>query len=84
LGFIVFWLIGLAVLGWKFWQTKSGYPGDIITFGQEKWGNWANWARFRPLGLCGKWRATELARLRGIHGKSPPRHGSRGVRAVLG
>ena len=45
LGFIVFWPIGLAVLGWKFWQKKSGYPGDIISFGREKWGNWANWAR---------------------------------------
>jgi hypothetical protein len=37
LGFIVFWPIGLAVLGWKFWQKKSGYPGDIISFGREKW-----------------------------------------------
>jgi hypothetical protein len=32
----------LAVLGWKFWQKKSGYPGDIISFGREKWGNWAH------------------------------------------
>jgi len=48
LGFIVFWPIGLAVLGWKFWQKKSGYPGDIISFisfGREKWGSWANWTR---------------------------------------
>ena len=45
LGFIVFWPIGLGVLGWKFWQKKSGYPGDIISFGREKWGNWANWTR---------------------------------------
>ena len=45
LGFIVYWPIGLAVLGWKFWQKKSGYPGDIISFGREKWGNWANWTR---------------------------------------
>jgi Protein of unknown function (DUF2852) len=37
-GFIVFWPIGLGVLGWKFWQKKSGYPGDIISFGREKWG----------------------------------------------
>jgi hypothetical protein len=37
LGFIVYWPIGLAVLGWKFWQKKSGYPGDIISFGREKW-----------------------------------------------
>ena len=48
LGFIVYWPIGLAVLGWKFWQKKSGYSGDIISFGREKWekcGKWANWAR---------------------------------------
>src|ERR1700732_4327996 len=42
LGFIVFWPIGLAVLGWKFWQKKSGYPGDIVSFGREKWEKWAN------------------------------------------
>jgi len=52
LGFIVYWPIGFAVLGWKFWQKKSGYSGDIISFGREKWGNWTNWARgFRPHGL---------------------------------
>ena len=45
LGFFVYWPIGFAVLGWKFWQKKSGYPGDIISFGREKWGNWANWTR---------------------------------------
>src|SRR4029453_2948556 len=43
LGFIVFWPIGLAVLVWKKWQPKSGYPGDIISFGREKWGNRARW-----------------------------------------
>jgi hypothetical protein len=40
LGFIVFWPIGVGVLGWKFWQKKSGYPSDIMSFGREKWGNW--------------------------------------------
>jgi hypothetical protein len=43
LGFMVFWPVGLAVLGWKFWQRKSGYPGDIICFGREKWEKWAIW-----------------------------------------
>jgi hypothetical protein len=77
LGFFVFWPIGLTILGWKFWQKKSGYPGDIISFGRE----WANWARdSKRLGYSVKatsgfgmgstgnrafdeWRATELARL---------------------
>jgi hypothetical protein len=40
LGFIVFWPIGLAILGWKIWQKKSGYQGDILSFGREQWANW--------------------------------------------
>src|SRR3982074_335662 len=52
MGFIVFWPIGLAVVGWKVWQKNSGYSGDIISFGREKWGNWANWARGSDRGGC--------------------------------
>jgi len=37
LGFIVFWPIGLAILAFKIWQRKSGYPGDLQTAAQEKW-----------------------------------------------
>ena len=36
LGFIVFWPIGLAILGFKMWQRRSGYQGDLATFAQEK------------------------------------------------
>lgn len=43
LGFIVFWPIGLAVLGWKMWQRRSGYPGDIVSFGREKWESFTRW-----------------------------------------
>jgi Protein of unknown function (DUF2852) len=87
-GFIVFWPIGLAVLGWKFWQRNSGYPGDIVSFGREKWGNRANWASSRwgfaannwqgfASGATGnrafdEWRATELARLEEEANGSPP------------
>lgn len=79
LGFIVFWPIGLAVLGWKFWQRKSGYPGDIVAFGREKWnahwgaggwgfagGRWpASGFGASPTGnrAFDEWRAAELARL---------------------
>jgi Protein of unknown function (DUF2852) len=75
LGFIVYWPIGLAVFGWKFWQKKSGYPGDIISFGREIWGNWANRTRGSKrfstgfgMGSTGnravdEWRESELARL---------------------
>jgi Protein of unknown function (DUF2852) len=37
LGFIVFWPIGLAILGFKLWQRKSGYSGDLQTAAQAKW-----------------------------------------------
>jgi len=37
LGFIVFWPIGLAILGFKMWQRKSGYGGDLQTVAAEKW-----------------------------------------------
>ncbi len=36
LGFIVFWPIGLAVLGYKYWQRRSGGP-DLQTFVTDKW-----------------------------------------------
>jgi Protein of unknown function (DUF2852) len=37
LGFIVFWPIGLAILGFKIWQRKTGYGGDLQTAAQAKW-----------------------------------------------
>jgi hypothetical protein len=37
LGFIVFWPIGLAILGFKIWQRKAGYAGDLQTVAQDKW-----------------------------------------------
>lgn len=36
LGFVLFWPIGLAILGWKIWQRRSGYPGDLRTFADER------------------------------------------------
>jgi hypothetical protein len=35
LGFIVFWPIGLAILGYKFWQRRYGGP-DLQTFATSK------------------------------------------------
>ncbi|WP_084704865.1 DUF2852 domain-containing protein [Beijerinckia mobilis] len=37
LGFIVFWPVGLAIVGWKFWQGKSGYSGDLFSFLRDQW-----------------------------------------------
>jgi Protein of unknown function (DUF2852) len=36
LGFIVFWPIGLAILGYKFWQRRYGGP-DLQTLATNKW-----------------------------------------------
>jgi Protein of unknown function (DUF2852) len=36
LGFIVFWPIGLAILGYKFWQHRYGGP-DLQTLATNKW-----------------------------------------------
>jgi len=36
LGFIVFWPIGLAILGYKFWQSRYGGP-DLQTLATNKW-----------------------------------------------
>jgi Protein of unknown function (DUF2852) len=38
LGFVVFWPVGLAILGWKIYQSKTQYAGDFGQFAQEKWG----------------------------------------------
>jgi len=36
LGFVVFWPIGLAILCYKFWQSRNGGP-DLQTFAANKW-----------------------------------------------
>ncbi len=36
LGFIVFWPIGLAIIGFKVWQKRSGYGGDVFSFAEER------------------------------------------------
>jgi len=36
LGFIVFWPIGLAILGYKFWQRRYGGP-DLQTLATDRW-----------------------------------------------
>jgi hypothetical protein len=36
LGFIVFWPIGLAILGYKFWQSRYGGP-DLQSLANDRW-----------------------------------------------
>jgi Protein of unknown function (DUF2852) len=76
LGFIVFWPIGLAILGFKLWQRKSGYSGDLQTVAQEKWraargamsgGQWQGrhsfYAPSSGNSAFDDWKAAEIARL---------------------
>lgn len=70
LGFIVYWPIGLAMLGFKIWQKKTGYRGDLGSFARESWtsaksGRWSGgpWARsacsfsgWGGSGRTGAWR----------------------------
>ena len=76
LGFIVFWPIGLAVIAFKVWQRRSGYPGDVFAFAEDrarsardacrgrKSSSGGGWG-FRPTGNSAfdDWRAGELSRL---------------------
>lgn len=66
LGFIVYWPLGLAMIGFKIWQKKSGYHGDLGSFARESWASarscrWGSgpWSRgARSFGDCeGSWRA---------------------------
>lgn len=50
LGFALYWPVGLAIVGWKFWQRKSGYQGDLFSFAREKWETAANWKFTGPGG----------------------------------
>jgi hypothetical protein len=76
LGFIVFWPIGLAILAFKIWQRRSGYPGDLQTAAQEKWRDArfamssAPWSGRRGFSSASTgnsafddWKAAEIARL---------------------
>lgn len=76
LGFIWWFPIGLAILFWKFWQSKTRYSGDFGQFAQEKWGefeqraglrgmarNMGDWPRSSGNAAFDDWRKAELERL---------------------
>jgi hypothetical protein len=55
LGFFVFWPIGVAILGYKFWQGRHG-GADLQTFAADKWREARSaWGASRPYS-CGAWR----------------------------
>lgn len=75
LGFIVFWPIGLAIIAWKIWQRRTGYPGDLATFTQEKVDDMRN--RAFGSGPARRWGFTGA----GPGYDPPPRRGDTGNRA---
>ncbi|MCI4677623.1 DUF2852 domain-containing protein [Rhodoblastus acidophilus] len=77
LGFIFFWPVGLALLGWKIYQSKTRYAGDFGQFAQEKWGEFerraglggmardfaGGWGASSGNAAFDEWRKAELERL---------------------
>jgi hypothetical protein len=61
LGFIVFWPIGLAILGYKFWQHRYGGP-DLQTLATNKWQD----AR-AMMASNGSWGCGSARRARGFY-----------------
>ena len=54
LGFMVYWPVGLAILGFKIWQQKTNYSGDLSSFCREAWksaksGDWSGSPLSRPM-----------------------------------
>ena len=76
LGFIVFWPIGLAILGYKIWQRRNG-GADLGTIASKTWSdarsamtgaaasNPRPWSSSPPTGnrAFDEWKGVELARL---------------------
>jgi hypothetical protein len=65
LGFIVFWPIGLAILGYKFWQRRYGGP-DLQTLATSKWQD----ARTMMSSNSSSWGCGAVNRARGYYGAS--------------
>ncbi len=70
LGFIFFWPIGLAVIGFKIWQRRNEYPGDLFSFLQERVSNLRNACEGR------QWNATAWQSV--WDGAEPPRRSGGG------
>jgi Protein of unknown function (DUF2852) len=67
LGFVVFWPIGLAILGYKFWQSRNGGP-DLQTFAASKWQDAR--AMMGPNAAWGSWGCGAMRRTGGFYSPS--------------
>ena len=77
LGFIFFWPVGLGLLAWKIFKSKTAYAGDFGQFAQEKWGEFeqrsglggmarpfaGGWPGSSGNAAFDDWRKVELERL---------------------
>lgn len=67
LGFMVFWPIGLAILGFKIWQRQTGYQGSMTTAARQGWSYAENRCGAFGQTFGGAWRG-ESAGFRGFGG----------------
>jgi Protein of unknown function (DUF2852) len=60
LGFIFFWPVGLALLGWKIYQGRTRYNGDFGDFAREKWGEFERRSGLGGMSreFAGSWRTS--------------------------
>ncbi|MDB5644077.1 MAG: hypothetical protein JWN07_3394 [Hyphomicrobiales bacterium] len=64
-GFMVFWPIGLAILGFKVWQKQTGYQGSMTSAVRQGWSYAEN--RAGAFGF-GRNRSAETSGFRGFGG----------------
>lgn len=72
LGFMVYWPVGLAIVGFKVWQRKAGYQGDMASAVRDGWSyaetRGSDFSRSFSWG-CGN-RSAERSPFRGFGGGS--------------
>jgi hypothetical protein len=60
LGFVLFWPVGLALLGWKIYQGKTRREADFGQFARERWGEFERRCGFGGMrrDFAGGWSAS--------------------------
>jgi Protein of unknown function (DUF2852) len=60
LGFVVFWPVGLALLGWKIFNGKIRHDGDFGQFARERWGEFERRSGLGSMSrdFAGGWRTS--------------------------
>ncbi len=60
LGFVLFWPVGLALLGWKIFSGKIRHDGDFGQFARERWGEFERRSGLGSMSrdFAGGWRTS--------------------------